>query len=103
MDTLFWIAAIIVLFAVAWIAGTSAFKQHMQKQAIDKLFEDFKALIESDYKSRLSGSNRFIVNPDTLRLIYTTASADEIEGLFKKLIDAKIIDRDPVDQAWSLR
>ena len=103
MDQIFWIAAAVVLMIVTYVAGMSAFRENQQKQAINKLYNDFLDLIETEYKARLSGSNRFIVNVDTLKAIYGTATPEEIEGLFKKLVDAKVIDRDPVDQAWSLR
>lgn len=103
MDQVFWIMAIIAIIGVSIVAGYSAFREFQHKQAVEKLFTEFVALIETEYKSRLSGSNRFIVNQEVLRTVYAEATADEIEGLFKRLVDAKIIDRDPVDQAWSLR
>lgn len=103
MDQVFWIMAAISLIVVGIIAARAAYYEYAQKSATNKLYDDFMALIENEYKSRLSGSNRFLVNQDVLKTLYPDASADDIEGLFKKLVDAKIIDRDPIDQAWSLR
>jgi len=103
MDQIFWVMAIISIVIVGTYAGIIAYREHEKKSAVNKLYDDFMQLIETEYKSRLSGSNRFIVNQEVLRTVYAEATADEIEGLFKRLVDAKIIDRDPVDQAWSLR
>lgn len=103
MDQIFWVMAIISIVIVGTYAGMIAFREHQQKSAVNKLYDDFMNLIETEYKARLSGSNRFIVNQESLKLIYLDATPDEIEGLFKRLVDAKVIDRDPVDQAWSLR
>jgi len=103
MDQIFWVVAIISIVIVGTYAGIIAYREHEKKSAVNKLYDDFMQLIETEYKSRLSGSNRFIVNQEVLRTVYAEATADEIEGLFKRLVDAKIIDRDPVDQAWSLR
>lgn len=103
MDQIFWVMAIISIVIVGTYAGIIAYREHEKKSAVNKLYDDFMQLIETEYKSRLSGSNRFIVNQEVLRTVYAEATADEIEGLFKRLVDAKIIDHDPVDQAWSLR
>lgn len=103
MDQVFWIAAALTIIIVSVAAGHTAYKEFLQKSSVNKLYADFMGLIENEYKSRLSGSNRFLVNQDVLKMLYPDASADDIEGLFRKLVDAKIIDRDPIDQAWSLR
>ncbi len=103
MDQVFWIMAIVTVIGVSVIAGYFTYKELQRKWKIEELYGDFISLIETTYKSRLSGSNRFIVNQEVLRTVYAEATADEIEGLFKRLVDAKVIDRDPVDQAWSLR
>lgn len=103
MDNVFWIIAASLLILIAMVAARTMYYEFSRKLAIDKLYVDFIALIEREYKLRLSGSNRFLVNQDILTLLYPAASADEIEQLFKRLVDAKVIDRDPIDQAWSLR
>ncbi len=103
MDQLFWAAALFTIVIIGAIAGRSAYHEYLQKCAINKLYNEFVELIESEYKSRLSGSNRFLVNQDILKTVFPDAPMDEIEGVFKKLVETRIIDRDPIDNAWCLR
>lgn len=98
------IAAVIVIGAIAAIAILIKwFIEFAERQEIDDMYFDFLLVLESDYKHRLNGNNRFIVNPDVIQDMYPEKRKVVVLGVFKKLTEHKIIDRDPIDQAWCLR
>lgn len=103
MPTELVVLIVIVMAIIGIVVAKRMFVTFAENQEIDDMYLDVVAIIETDYRHRLNGNNRFIINPEVLQDMYPEKKRAIIIGVFKRLTDHKIVDRDPMDQAWCLR
>ena len=63
---------------------------------------EVRMLIE-EYKGRCNGSNRFLFNESLLRQLYPEYGDTVIRIVWRRLVMAKVIDRDSLDNEWCIK
>lgn len=60
-------------------------------------------LVIDEYRSKLSGSNRFLFDESLMRLVFPEYSEYVIHRVWGKLVKIKAIERDTMDGSWCIK
>lgn len=101
MDALLSVAVGSVIFFS--IIGMVYFAIIVKKSFRLNAMERHAVEILEDYKPRLNGNNRFLVNHEILEQMFPYDSKEDVGKVFARLAEKRIIDRDPMDNAWCIR
>lgn len=91
-----------VFAAVIVIVGIGGMIYAWHKVKVFRVLADARLLIE-EYRARCNEVNRFVINKEEFSKIYPTAGEAVIREVWTRLVNEKVIDRDPLDGEWCIR
>jgi len=98
METIIVICAIIIMVVGGSVVGIML----KRRSAFQSMENDVKMWIE-EYKSKLTGSNRFLLNEDVLLKAFPEYDQKTVRKVWTQLVVNRIVDRDPLDGEMCIR
>lgn len=89
-------------FLVVVIVASIAIGKWFVYRRLKKFEDDVDFMIE-EYRSKITGSNRFLMNEELLAKAFPEYSRDDVREVWKRIVARKLVDRDPLDSELCIR
>lgn len=98
METL----VLIVIGLVVMVAGGIAIGKLLRNNRRVELEEKVLEMLD-EYRGRLTGSNRFLISEKLLCEAFSEYDHEDIHVVWKRLVERRLVDRDPLDGEMCIR
>ena len=90
---------------VVLVSGSIGFIAHrmiLLRLDANRMERQVKSWID-EYRSRLTGSNRFVISEELLAKAFPEYDREVIAEVWSRMIEKRIVDRDPMDQEMCIK